>query len=220
MKVGNSATLVAIVGGSGSGKSWLADRLRLDLGGSALSLSLDDFYRDLSALTPERRESINFDRPSAIEWSLFKKTLTACATGKPIRLPQYDFKHHCRLATEKLSEPRPVVIIDGLWLLHHSSVRRMFHVTVYLACPEKLRMHRRIHRDVIERGRTLRGSWEGFHTTVKAMHDQYVAPQEMQAQHVLECPLDEPAITRLQEGIRAASATGASVHSPAFQEKL
>jgi ABC-type glutathione transport system ATPase component len=49
---------VAVVGGSGSGKTWLAEKLAAALAPRAERLSLDDFYRDLSQLPlaePQRR---------------------------------------------------------------------------------------------------------------------------------------------------------------------
>ena len=60
--------LVAIVGGSGAGKTWLADRLQQSFGKRAARLSLDDFYHDFSNLPHSRRTRVNFDHPRAIDW--------------------------------------------------------------------------------------------------------------------------------------------------------
>src|SRR6266478_8182760 len=54
--------LIAIAGGSGSGKTWLAEKLLAILRGKAAHLSLDDFYRDRSHLSPARRAKLNFDK--------------------------------------------------------------------------------------------------------------------------------------------------------------
>lgn len=213
MKPIHPTTLVAIVGGSGSGKSWLAKRLLRDLGQPALSFSLDDFYRDQSGLSPEVRESINFDHPAAIEWNLFEDTLRICSGQTPFSLPQYDFKHHCRGKKQIQCDPASIAIIDGLWLLHHPDVRGMFDLTFYLECPEELRMQRRIARDVAERGRTARDSRLSFLQTVNAMHDIHVAPQKFQAQHIINCPFGEPEIALLRESILDASAGRSSENS-------
>ena len=50
--------LVAIVGGSGAGKTWLAEKLCTALGRQAARLSLDDFYRDRSHLSPDRKSVV------------------------------------------------------------------------------------------------------------------------------------------------------------------
>jgi len=70
-------TLVAIAGGSGSGKTWLAAALRRRLRGTAALLSIDDFYRDLAHLPPNRRTRVNFDSPAAIDWVAFESALRA-----------------------------------------------------------------------------------------------------------------------------------------------
>lgn len=216
MKAKHDTTLVAIVGGSGSGKSWLAQRLVQDLGDRALSFSLDSFYRDRSGIPPDERESLNFDLPTAIEWSLFKSTLRDCANNAAFSLPQYDFQNHCRSRSPIPCAPASIAIIDGLWLLHHSDIRRMFDLTFYLECPEKLRMHRRIYRDVAERGRTLNASKQSFYETVNAMHEIYVVPQKIQAQRIVNCPFGEPEVAALCQSILAAGESCTSVPSPNF----
>src|SRR5439155_9499390 len=125
-KLKRSPFLVAIVGGSGSGKTWLAEKLQAALAGKAARLSLDDFYRDRSHVAPARRAKINFDNPGAIDWAGFERVLRECAAGKAASLPCYDFKTHCRLRTSKRLPPRPVILVDGLWLLRRPSLRRLF----------------------------------------------------------------------------------------------
>ena len=202
----NYPTLVAITGGSGSGKSWLAKRLVREFGKNAMSFSLDNFYRDQSGLSEEDRKCVNFDLPTAIEWTFFKKTLRTCARRNLFNLPQYDFKKHCRCLQEVKCEPPSIVIVDGLWLLHRPDVRRMFDLTLFLDCPEDLRMHRRIYRDVEERGKPLPTSWQDFHQTVNAMHSVYVAPQKSHAHRIVQCPFGESEITSLQQSILEARA--------------
>ncbi len=74
---------VAIVGGSGSGKGWLATRLQEHFANQAASVSLDDFYRERSELTPARRNVVNFDHPKAIDWASFQKWLMTAPSGRP-----------------------------------------------------------------------------------------------------------------------------------------
>src|SRR4026208_2252253 len=89
--------LIAIVGGSGAGKTWLADRLQQACGNGAGRLSLDDFYRDRSHLSPARRATIHFDSPRAIDWPLVMQVLRACRAGQLTGLPRYSFATHTRL---------------------------------------------------------------------------------------------------------------------------
>ena len=88
MKPRTANPLVAVVGGSGAGKTWLADHLQTAVGNGAGRLSLDDFYRDRSHLSPSQRQKINYDHPRAIDWPLFEKSLKACRAGRSIPVPR------------------------------------------------------------------------------------------------------------------------------------
>src|SRR4051794_20374770 len=124
--------LIAIVGGSGAGKSWLAERMQLELGDSAVRLSLDDFYRDRSHLPSQRRLRLNFDHPRAIDWAAFEDVLRDCVAGRTTRIPQYDFATSSRLPGTKTLRPKPLVLVEGLWLLRRPSVRRFFQLCLFI----------------------------------------------------------------------------------------
>src|SRR5258707_12999777 len=136
--------LVAIVGGSGSGKTWLAEKLLAALGGKAARLSLDDFYRDRSPLSPARRAKINFDNPRAIDWPGFERTLRQCLAGKATRVPRYDFKCHTRLAASRVLKPRPIILVEGLWLLRRAPPRPPLRLKIFLDLPAPPPRRRRL----------------------------------------------------------------------------
>jgi uridine kinase len=181
-------TLVGIVGGSGSGKSWLARKLQAALSPYAVRLSLDDFYRDRSHLSPARRARLNFDHPRTIDWRCLEKSLGQLLAGRATRIPDYDFATHSRRQRPKIIRPKPLILIDGLWLLHRPALRRLFGLTIYLGCPARLRLRRRLARDRLTRGRTGASVREQFRRTVEPMHQRYVAPQIRWADIVLRKP--------------------------------
>jgi uridine kinase len=169
--------LIAIVGGSGSGKSWLAEKLQAALRPGVARFSLDDFYRDRSHLSPARRARINYDHPRAIDWTSFELVLRACLAGRPARLPCYDFKTHRRLRRVKLLKPGAIVLVDGLWLWRRPALRRLFALKVFLECSTRTRLRRRLGRDLRSRGRTRASIERQFRQTVEPMHRRYVLPQ-------------------------------------------
>ncbi|MBC8096599.1 MAG: uridine kinase [Akkermansiaceae bacterium] len=183
--------LVAIVGGSGSGKTWLAEKLQSVLGGQAARISLDDFYRDQSHLSEADRALLNFDHPDAIDWAGLKTVLKELLAGHVAELPCYDFKTHCREREVLALEPKPVVFVDGLWLLHHSSLRELFGLKIFIDCPVQTRLRRRIDRDLISRGRTRASVEKQFNETVEPMHREFVAPQKRWADVVMPYDLTE-----------------------------
>jgi uridine kinase len=190
------AYLIAIAGGSGSGKTWLADRLDAKLGGVA-RLSLDDFYRDQSHLSPERRALLNFDNPRMIEWTVLEKALDRFKAGRSVSVPRYDFATHSRGRKSKLLAPAKFLIVDGLWLLRRPGVRRRFDLRIFIECPDGLRLERRLARDIVERGRTEVSVREQFAATVQPMHEKFVSPQARWADVVLQPAFGEKEVRRI-----------------------
>jgi uridine kinase len=193
---------VAIVGGSGAGKTFLAKKLQAALNPDATRLSLDDFYRDCSRLRPERRAKINFDNPRAIDWPIMEKALDDLRAGRPARLPCYDFKTHCRRANKSTLPHKPVVLVDGLWLLHRRSLRRIFALKIFVDCPARTRRGRRLLRDLRSRGRTRASILEQLQNTVEPMHARFVAPQQKWADVVLRHNFGARDVRRLARQLR------------------
>ncbi len=183
--------LVAIAGGSGSGKTWLAEKLAVALAPHTCRISLDDFYLDRSHVPLGRRSRINFDHPSSIDWKCLEKVVKKLRSGRAVSLPCYDFATHCRLSTSRNLTPKPVVLIDGLWALRRPSLRRLFGLRIFLDCPERTRYRRRLARDMLTRGRTRQSVREQFLATVQPMHEKYVSPQSTWADFVLRGPWGE-----------------------------
>ncbi|PYK96017.1 MAG: uridine kinase [Verrucomicrobia bacterium] len=202
MKAQTTNRLVAVVGGSGAGKTWLADQLQKSAGNGVGRLSLDNFYRDRSRLSPARREGINYDHPRAIDWPLVEKALKACRAGRCFRVPRYDFVTHTRQPRREMFRPKPLNIVEGLWLLLRPSVRALFALRIFIDCPVRVRLARRQARDSAERGRSRESVRNQFWETVSPMHDRYVAPQARWAHVVLESPPTPDRLHQLTDLLR------------------
>ncbi len=196
--------LVAIVGGSGAGKSWLAAQLEKKLGKGVVRLSLDDFYRDRSHLPLARREKINFDHPGAIDWGYVEKVLQNCLVGRTGPCPQYDFATHSRKLRVGKLKPKGIIIMDGLWLLRRPAIRRLFDCRIFLECPQDLRLTRRLRRDLQERGRAPAAIRKQFRSCVLPMHRKYVASQRRWANVVLDSRTLKEGIDQLVARLRAS----------------
>lgn len=196
--------LVAITGGSGSGKTWLAEKLETVLAPHAARLSLDDFYRDRSHLALGRRARLNFDQPGAIDWAELECALVALRQGRRARVPCYDFATHARLARTKTLNPKPVILVEGLWLLRRPSIRSCFALRLFVDCPRALRLRRRLARDTRSRGRSRASVLKQFRTTVDPMHQRYVAPQARYADVILPADCGRAQIKKLVSLIKPA----------------
>jgi len=182
---------VAVVGGSGSGKTWLAENLATALAPRAARVSLDDFYRDLSPLPMAERNAVNFDDPAAIDWEKFRAVMGAMRVGVNAELPAYDFATHTQKKTARRFLPTPLVVWDGLWLLHHDWLRKQFALTIFVDCGAAERFRRRSERDVRERGRSYESVRCQFLEHVQPMHERFVEPQRSQAQEIVASPMTE-----------------------------
>jgi len=208
MKSSIHTRLVAVVGGSGSGKTWLADHLQKSIGNGVGRLSLDDFYLDRSHLPPARRERINFDHPNAIDWPLVEKSLKACRAGRSFRVPRYDFTTHTRVPRRETFHPWPLNIVEGLWLLLRPSVRACFSLRLFIECPVRVRLARRLSRDAAERGRSHESVRRQFWETVAPMHERHVTPQAKWAHFVLESPPRSDRVLQLVDLLKTLKNSG------------
>jgi uridine kinase len=172
-------------------------------------LSLDDFYLDRSHLSPARRARLNFDHPRAIDWKALEKILHQARRGEAVTLPCYDFQTHCRLKKKRELLSGPVLIMDGLWLLRRPSLRKFFDIKIYIDCPGKVRLERRIRRDVAERGRDAASVKRQFKDTVEPMHARFVAAQSSFANVRLSKDFGEKTVLDLARQIRERIAESA-----------
>lgn len=178
--------LVGVGGGSGSGKSSLARALVTALGPArAVVLAHDAYYRDGAALRPEERRARNYDVPEAFDQALFLEHLAALRAGLPVRPPAYCFVTHQRTGYAAAVVPRPIIVIEGVLLLWEPAVRATLDLRIYLDAPERVRLERRLARDVAERGRTTDAVLAQFAASVRDAHRTYVEPTRGMADLVL-----------------------------------
>lgn len=192
-----SSLLIAVTGGSGAGKGWFTERLCRLLGERAGCVQLDSFYLDRSHLSFLQRTRINYDSPDAIDWDWLERALGDCRAGVATSLPAYDFATYTRKTERRALVPRPVIFVDGLWLLRRPSLRALFDLSIYLDTPGDLRCARRLARDVAERGYTEEAIARRLRAAVLPMHARYVEPQKRHADIVLAQPFREAELSAL-----------------------
>lgn len=200
-----SRLVIGVAGGTGSGKTTVAQNIvgRLDLDAVTV-LEQDAYYRDLSDLAPAHRVVRNFDHPDSIEHVEFARHLGALKAGVAIDVPVYDFTRHVRLPETARVSPRDVIIAEGILLFHFVEVRELLDIKIYVDTPADIRLLRRITRDMRERGRTLESVTEQYLQTVGPMHEEFVEPSKRHADVIIpEGGHNEIAIDMIAGRIRA-----------------
>lgn len=172
-----SVAVVAIGGPSCSGKSTLVEALRAFWGPKNTAvLPIDAYYRDQAHLPMEERMKCNFDAPEAIDWALLTDQLAELIAGNAIERPIYDYTTHTRAKERIRLEPRPIVMVEGLFALWPDALRRLAAARVYVELPAERCLARRIVRDRVERGRSEAQVREQFERFVRPMAERYVLP--------------------------------------------
>jgi len=166
---------VGIAGGSGSGKSTLASQLNESLDGRAIVIEQDSYYRCSAHLPLRERKKLNFDHPDSVELDLLASHLIELKNGNPVEMPHYDFVTHSRKKRSKLITPKPVIIVEGLFLFVDKELRNIFDLRVFAEADWDVRLVRRLRRDVHERGRTIESTLIQYEESVEPMHDKFIA---------------------------------------------
>jgi uridine kinase len=177
--------IIAITGGSGAGKTTIAQALARRIGTGAVVIAEDDYYRCASSVPGFDAATHNFDTPDAKELALLREHLTLARSGAAFDKPVYDLVTHRRQPHVERIVHAETLVVEGLHLLCQPELRALFDLKVYVEADEALRLGRRMIRDAEIRGRAPRSVLVQFFGSVRPMHEAHVAPQRAHADLVL-----------------------------------
>ena len=176
--------VIGICGGSGSGKTTVAEKLMEAFPGKALLLSMDYYYRRHDELSYEERCAINYDHPDSLEIPLMIEHLKALKRGETVTVPQYDFTVHNRSKNVLVLESKPLIVVEGILLFTDDRLTELMDIRVFVDTDADVRVLRRAKRDMAERGRSMESVMNQYLATVKPMHEKYVEPCRKRA-HII-----------------------------------
>jgi uridine kinase len=171
--------VIAVAGGTGSGKTSVARKLAAALPiGTAAVIEFDAYYRDQTGVSPAARRAVNYDHPDALETDLLADHLRRLRQGEAVEVPIYDFVTHTRRPETKRVEPTPVIVVEGILALALAHIRQQCDIKVFVDTDADIRVFRRIRRDLEERGRDFASVREQYYRSVRPMHQQFVEPSK------------------------------------------
>jgi uridine kinase len=178
--------VIGIAGGSGSGKTTVAQTILQRVGPDRISfLQHDSYYKDLSGLPPTQRAEVNFDHPNSLETDLLTQHIQQLKSGKAVAVPIYDFSTHSRTDRTFTVQPRGVILVEGILIFVEAPLREMFDVKIFVDTDSDIRFIRRLQRDITERGRTTESVVKQYLTTVRPMHMEFVETSKRYADVII-----------------------------------
>jgi uridine kinase len=182
----HSPLVIGIAGGSGSGKTTVAQTILQRVGPDRISfLQHDSYYKDLSGLPPTQRAEVNFDHPYSLETDLLIQHIQRLKAGQPVAVPIYDFSTHSRTDRSFTVQPRGVILVEGILIFVEAPLREMFNVKIFVDTDSDIRFIRRLQRDITERGRTTESVVKQYLTTVRPMHMEFVETSKRYADVII-----------------------------------
>jgi uridine kinase len=181
-----SPLVIGIAGGTGSGKTTVANVILKRVGAHRIAyVPHDAYYRNFADLPKAQRDLINWDHPNSLETDLMIEHVKALKAGRRVELPVYDFTMHARTAQTVPVEPQPIVIVEGILIFADPVLRDLFDVKIFVDTDPDLRLIRRLQRDIAERGRTAESVIRQYLSTVRPMHLEFVEPSKRYADVII-----------------------------------
>jgi uridine kinase len=175
--------IIGIAGGSASGKTSLAKRLKktFEESQSVIIMRQDDYYKDQAHMSMAERLVVNYDHPFAFDNDLLAKHLELLREGKTIEKPIYDFIEYTRSDEIEVVEAHDVIVLEGLFVLEDANIRSNLDIKLFVDTPADVRFIRRLNRDVRDRGRSIDTVISQYMNTVRLMHEQFIEPSKRYA---------------------------------------
>lgn len=178
--------IIGVAGGSGSGKTTVANRILERVGTEHIAyIAHDAYYYDLAHLPEEERAKTNFDHPNSLETVLLIEHVKQLIQGQPAYIPVYDFTHHARTKETLRVDSAPIVIVEGILIYVEPELRDILDIKLFVDTDSDLRFIRRLRRDVEERGRTVDSVIAQYMRTVRPMHMEFVEPSKRYADVII-----------------------------------
>jgi uridine kinase len=178
--------VIGLCGGTGSGKTTIAEEILRRIGNHrAVIVHQDSYYLDNTHLPVTERAQINYDHPDAFDWDLLIGQVKQLIAGRAIQKPIYNFHTHNRMPQTETVEPQELIIIEGILIFEYPELRNVMDIKIYVDTDADVRIIRRLQRDIQERGRAIESVIDQYLSTVRPMHLEFVEPSKRYADVII-----------------------------------
>jgi uridine kinase len=178
--------LVGLTGLSGSGKTTFLHRLQDAFPEQDLCvISQDNYYKPKEQQPQDAQGVHNFDRPTSIDRAAFYRDIVDILAGKTVRREEYTFNNSEVTPKMLTFEPRPIVLIEGLFIYYYEEIRALLNLKLFLHAQETTAFTRRIKRDRLERNYPLEDVLYRYQQHVLPSYEHYIKPFQKEADIVV-----------------------------------
>ena len=189
--------LIGIAGGSGSGKTFLANKIFNTFKDDVLIIQQDSYYKDLSGLKFKKRALENFDHPNSIDIELLKTHINKLLNGEHIDRPTYSFSKHIRKNQIETLSPKPIIIVEGILILSFKELLNLFSLKIFINIDSDIRFIRRLKRDIKQRNRSPLDVCRQYLSSVRPMHKKFVIPSKKNSDIIVKNESDHKSIINI-----------------------
>lgn len=182
----NKPYIIGIAGGSGSGKTFFLKCFLNHFQQEDVCLvSQDDYYHTVGEMTAEENKLYNFDLPKTIDDEQFYADILQLIAGETILKKEYTFNKTG--AQPKMLEirPAPILIVEGLFILHFEKIARMLDLKIFMETDEEVALQRRLKRDFIERGYSEDDVLYKWVNHVVPAYNEFLLPYKRDCQKII-----------------------------------
>jgi uridine kinase len=133
----------------------------------------------------DKPKIMNYDHPDALETGLMINHINELRNGRSIKRPIYDFKTSDRLEETVEIAPHPILIVEGLLLFNIPELMPLLDLRIYVDVPLDIAIIRRIKRDHIDRGRTVKSIISQYESSVRDAAINMVQPSRYLADLII-----------------------------------
>lgn len=180
-----NSKIVAIAGGSASGKSTIVKIIAETYKDDIIVVGHDNYYKAHDDIDFDERKLLNYDHPKAFDTDLFCEDLKKLRRGEEIDMPVYDYTIHTRSKDTIKVKAKKIILIEGILVLYEKKIRELTDTKVFVDADSDIRLKRRILRDTVERGRSIESCLTQYIEQVKPMHEKYVEPSKKYADIII-----------------------------------
>jgi len=178
--------IIGITGGSASGKTFfmkcLIDSFPPE---QVCRISQDNYYRPIHEIPRDENGVENFDLPETIDHHLFAEHIAVLRAGREVQQKEYTFNNPLIKPEILVFEPRPIIIVEGIFVLYFPDIARLIDLKIFVDAKEHVKIKRRIIRDNNERGYDLDDVLYRWEHHVAPTYDKYILPLRSEADMII-----------------------------------